>query len=101
MAKARRRSPRGTAGTTSGRPAAARARPHARRPKPAGGAGREFQKLVDVMRRLRGPRGCPWDREQTISSLRGFVLEETYEVLDAIDRLDHAGLKGEIGDLIF
>jgi nucleoside triphosphate diphosphatase len=53
------------------------------------------------MRRLRGPDGCPWDREQTIQSLRGFVLEETYEVLDAIDRSDHDALRGEIGDLIF
>jgi len=64
-------------------------------------AGREFQKLVDIMARLRGPKGCPWDREQTIQSLRGFVLEETYEVLDAIDRSDHAELLGEIGDLLF
>lgn len=53
------------------------------------------------MARLRGPGGCPWDREQTIGSLRGFVLEETYEVLDAIDRADHAALLGEIGDLLF
>ena len=53
------------------------------------------------MARLRGPNGCPWDREQTIQSLRGFVLEETYEVLDAIDRDDHADLLGEIGDLLF
>jgi MazG family protein len=64
-------------------------------------AGAEFQKLVDIMRRLRGPGGCPWDREQTIHSLRGFVLEETYEVLDAIDRSDHDALRGEIGDLLF
>lgn len=64
-------------------------------------AGRAFQELVDIMRRLRGPAGCPWDREQTIASLRGFVLEETYEVLDAIDRNDHDALRGEIGDLIF
>jgi len=64
-------------------------------------AGREFQKLVDIMARLRGPTGCPWDREQTIQSLRGFVLEETYEVLDAIDRDDHDDLLGEIGDLLF
>ena len=64
-------------------------------------AGREFQKLVDIMARLRGPNGCPWDREQTIQSLRGFVLEETYEVLDAIDRDDHDDLLGEIGDLLF
>ena len=53
------------------------------------------------MARLRGSNGCPWDREQTIESLRGFVLEETYEVLDAIDRGDHDALRGEIGDLLF
>ncbi len=53
------------------------------------------------MGRLRGPNGCPWDREQTIHSLRPFVLEEAYEVLDAIDRSDHDALKGEIGDLLF
>src|SRR5512132_3898817 len=64
-------------------------------------AGREFQNLVDIMARLRGPEGCPWDREQTIESLRGFVLEETYEVLDAIDRGDHDALRGEIGDMLF
>jgi MazG family protein len=56
---------------------------------------------VNIMARLRGPGGCPWDHEQTLESLRGFVLEETYEVLDAIDRADHAALLGEIGDLIF
>jgi len=64
-------------------------------------AGAEFQRLVEIMARLRGPNGCPWDREQTIESLRGFVLEETYEVLDAIDRGDHDALRGEIGDLLF
>jgi MazG family protein len=67
----------------------------------ASDAGQAFQKLVDVMRRLRGPGGCPWDREQTLESLRPFVLEETYEVLDAIDRGDHDDLRGEIGDLLF
>src|SRR5690349_15424045 len=64
-------------------------------------AGREFARLVAIMARLRRPDGCPWDREQTIQSLRGFVLEETYEVLDAIDRADHDALRGEIGDLLF
>jgi ATP diphosphatase len=64
-------------------------------------AGRAFQKLVDVMRTLRGPGGCPWDREQTFETLRPFVLEETYEVLDAIDRRDYDDLRGEIGDLLF
>ncbi len=64
-------------------------------------AGEAFQRLVDIMQRLRGPGGCPWDHQQTIQSLRGFVLEETYEVLDAIDNADHGTLRGEIGDLIF
>ncbi len=68
---------------------------------PQSSAGAEFQKLVDIMARLRGPGGCPWDHEQTLESLRGFVLEETYEVLDAIDRGDHRGLEGEIGDFLF
>ena len=67
----------------------------------ASDAGSAFQTLVDIMARLRGPQGCPWDREQTLASLRAFVLEETHEVLDAIDRGDTAALEGEIGDLIF
>ena len=67
----------------------------------ASDAGSAFQTLVDIMARLRGPQGCPWDREQTLESLRGFVLEETHEVLEAIDRGDHDALRGEIGDLIF
>jgi nucleoside triphosphate diphosphatase len=65
------------------------------------GAGSAFQTLVDIMARLRGPQGCPWDREQTLESLRAFLLEETHEVLEAIDRGDMKGLRGEIGDLIF
>ena len=64
-------------------------------------AGEAFQKLVDIMARLRAPDGCPWDREQTLESLRGFLLEEAHEVLDAIDRGDTDALRGEIGDLIF
>jgi ATP diphosphatase len=64
-------------------------------------AGAAFQRLVDIMARLRGPQGCPWDREQTLDSLRAFLLEETHEVLEAIDRGDSAALRGEIGDLIF
>jgi len=67
----------------------------------ASDAGSAFQVLVDIMARLRGPQGCPWDREQTIETLRAFLLEETHEVLDAIDRGDTAALQGEIGDLIF
>jgi MazG family protein len=65
------------------------------------GAGTAFQELVDIMSRLRGPDGCPWDREQTIETLRPFVLEETYEVLQAVDRQDHDALRGEIGDFLF
>ncbi|HEV3062970.1 MAG TPA: nucleoside triphosphate pyrophosphohydrolase [Vicinamibacterales bacterium] len=64
-------------------------------------AGRAFVRLVDIMSTLRGPGGCPWDREQTIDSLKPFVLEETYEVLDAIDRGDHAALREELGDHVF
>src|SRR5215216_6123810 len=67
----------------------------------ASDAGSAFQTLVDIMARLRGPEGCPWDREQTLESLRAFLLEETHEVLDAIDRGDMDALRGEIGDLIF
>ncbi|MGO8718747.1 MAG: nucleoside triphosphate pyrophosphohydrolase [Acidobacteriaceae bacterium] len=51
------------------------------------------------MAQLRGPGGCPWDREQTFDSIRRYTLEETYEVLDAIERKDWPGLKDELGDL--
>src|SRR5437764_6850937 len=62
---------------------------------------KEFDRLVAIMATLRGPDGCPWDREQTIDSLKPFVLEETYEVLEAIDRHDHAALCEELGDFVF
>ena len=61
----------------------------------------EFDRLVEIMAVLRSPHGCPWDREQTIDSLKPFVLEETYEVLEAIDRHDHAALREELGDFLF
>ena len=61
----------------------------------------EFDRLVEIMAVLRSPDGCPWDREQTIDSLKPFVLEETYEVLEAIDRHDHAALCEELGDFLF
>lgn len=64
-------------------------------------AAREFTRLVEIMATLRGPDGCPWDREQTIDTLKPFVLEETYEVLEAIDRHDHAALCEELGDFVF
>jgi|SRR5262245_34179775 len=64
-------------------------------------AAAEFARLVDIMATLRGPGGCPWDREQTVDTLKPFVLEETYEVLEAIDRHDHAALCEELGDFVF
>jgi MazG family protein len=60
-----------------------------------------FENLVEIMDRLREPQGCPWDREQDYDSLRSYLLEECYEVADAIDRQDHAGLCEELGDLLF
>jgi MazG family protein len=64
-------------------------------------AGARFQQLVEIMRTLRSPNGCPWDREQTVKTLRPFVLEETYELLDALDREDYAALEKELGDFLF
>jgi len=64
-------------------------------------AATEFTRLVEIMATLRSPDGCPWDREQTIDTLKPFVLEETYEVLEAIDRHDHASLCEELGDFVF
>lgn len=61
---------------------------------------RSFDDLVTLMTRLRGPGGCPWDREQTLSSLKAFIIEESYEVVDAIDRDDRASLLEEVGDLL-
>ena len=63
--------------------------------------GAKFERLVDIMRRLRAPDGCPWDREQTLGSLRPYVLEETYEVLEAIERGSAAGLREELGDFLY
>jgi MazG family protein len=64
-------------------------------------AAEEFIRLIDIVSRLRAPDGCPWDREQTIDSLKPFVLEETYEVLESIDRQDHPGLAEELGDFLY
>jgi len=63
-------------------------------------AGNRFDRLVQIMHTLRSPEGCAWDREQTLASLRPFVLEEAYEVVDAIDHGDRAALCDEIGDLL-
>jgi len=63
-------------------------------------AARAFANLAGIVRRLRAPGGCPWDREQTHGSLKPFVIEETYEVIDAIDGGDPAALREELGDLL-
>jgi len=63
-------------------------------------AGEKFQKLVEIMARLRAPGGCPWDRDQTFDSIKPYTLEETYEVLEAIDRRDWNDLSEELGDFM-
>jgi MazG family protein len=63
-------------------------------------AGEKFQELVALMARLRAPDGCPWDREQTFDSIKPYTLEETYEVLDAIDRREWQELAEELGDFV-
>ena len=64
-------------------------------------AAATFEGLVEIMDRLRDPGGCPWDREQTYATLRGFLIEECYEVVDALDRSDLPSLCEELGDLLF
>ena len=64
------------------------------------GAGQRFGRLLELMSQLRGPGGCPWDRKQTFDSIKPFTLEETYEVLDAIDARDWPGLCEELGDYL-
>jgi MazG family protein len=62
--------------------------------------GEKFERLVSIMARLRAPGGCPWDREQTFDTIKPFLLEETYEVMDAIDARDWPELSQELGDLL-
>jgi nucleoside triphosphate diphosphatase len=62
--------------------------------------GEKFERAVSIMARLRGPGGCPWDREQTFDSIKPYTLEEAYEVLEAIDNRDWDELRGELGDLL-
>jgi MazG family protein len=62
--------------------------------------GERFERAVSIMARLRGPGGCPWDREQTFDSIKPYTLEEAYEVLEAIDNRDWDELRGELGDLL-
>jgi MazG family protein len=65
-----------------------------------GSCGEAFQRLVEVMAKLRGPDGCPWDQEQTHASLAPYLEEETKEILEAIERGDLASLRDELGDLL-
>jgi MazG family protein len=63
-------------------------------------SGDKFQRLVEIMARLRSPEGCPWDREQTFDTIKPYLLEEAYEVMDAIDARDWHNLADELGDLL-
>src|SRR6266849_2407692 len=60
-----------------------------------------FDQLLEIMARLRGPDGCPWDREQTRTSLKPYLVEETYEVLEALEGSDLPAVEEELGDLLF
>lgn len=60
----------------------------------------KFKKLVEIMERLRGPDGCPWDKEQSYKDINPYMLEEVHEVMESIDRNDIDGLKEELGDLL-
>jgi MazG family protein len=62
--------------------------------------GERFERAVSIMARLRAPGGCPWDREQTFDSIKPYTIEETYEVLEAIENRDWGELPGELGDLL-
>jgi tetrapyrrole methylase family protein/MazG family protein len=64
-------------------------------------AGALFERLLGIMARLRGTGGCPWDREQTPTSLKAYLLEEAYEVLEAIEAADPRAVEEELGDLLF
>jgi nucleoside triphosphate diphosphatase len=69
-------------------------------PDPNAHAGERFAEAVAIMARLRAPGGCPWDREQTFATIRKYTLEETWEVLDAIEREAWPDLADELGDLL-
>jgi MazG family protein len=94
----------GTAAASAAKPGVhARAHPHTEVAPPSvadRAAGEWFARLVALQERLRAPGGCPWDREQTHESLRKFLVEETYEVLDAMDAEDTKKLASELGDLL-
>src|SRR5262245_28841013 len=66
----------------------------------AADTARRFEELVALVARLRSPEGCPWDREQSHESIKGLVVEEAYEVVEAIDEGDDGELSAELGDLL-
>ncbi|HEU5340468.1 nucleoside triphosphate pyrophosphohydrolase [Edaphobacter sp.] len=66
----------------------------------ANSGARAMEEAITIMARLRGPGGCPWDREQTFDTIKRYTLEETYEVFDAIERREWGDLKDELGDLL-
>src|SRR5690606_41650120 len=68
--------------------------------EPGESIGQKFERLVALMARLRAPDGCPWDREQSFDSIKPYLLEETYEVMDSIDARDWRALAEELGDLL-
>lgn len=65
-----------------------------------GHIGGSFEELVEIMKKLRAPEGCPWDRKQTLETLKGYVIEESYELIDAIDSRDVKNICEECGDLL-
>src|SRR5437588_3756777 len=66
----------------------------------SGSTGEKFERLVGIMEKLRGPNGCPWDKEQDFNSLKPMLVEEVYEVLEAIENNDFDGVSEELGDLL-
>src|SRR4051794_3516224 len=62
--------------------------------------GEKFEKLVEIMTTLRGPDGCPWDKQQDFNSLKPMLIEEVYEVLEAVENKDMDGLSEELGDML-
>src|SRR5438445_943929 len=68
--------------------------------RPPKGTGEKFERLVEIMATVRGPNGCPWDKQQDFNSLKPMLVEEVYEVLEAIENNDSDGLSEELGDLL-
>ena len=63
-------------------------------------AAKKFIKLIEIVEKLRGPNGCPWDKEQTHESLLQYFLEETYEVIESVDEKNWCVLEEELGDVL-